>query len=106
MTQEPYPSIVCFPNPDENELHNRIQELHGLGVTALEFSGPASLFGVKVPVLGKGFVGIVVIAYVNGQRVAVKILRQDAGRTDLLHEAKMLSLANSAGVAPKLLGGK
>jgi len=82
-----------------------MQELHGLGVTALEFSGPASLFGVKVPVLGKGFVGIVVIAYLNGQRVAVKILRQDAGRTDLLHEAKMLSLANSAGVAPTLLGG-
>ena len=57
------------------------------GVSALEFSGTASVFGVKVPVLGKGFVGIVVIAHLNGQRVAVKIRRADADRADLLHEA-------------------
>jgi len=103
LTQEPYPSILCFPNPDEKELQSRIQELHSLGVTSLEFSGPASVFGVKVPVLGKGFVGIVVIGHVNGHRVAVKIRRRDAGRTDLLHEARMLSIANSAKVAPNLI---
>ena len=79
-------------------------ELRSLGVTALEFSGAASVFGVAVPVLGKGFVGIVVIANLNGERVAVKIRRADADRADLLHEANMLSKANSVGVAPKLIG--
>ena len=61
-------------------MQSRIRELYDLGVAALEFSGATSVFGVKVPVLGKGFVGIVVVAHVNGERTAVKILRQDAGR--------------------------
>jgi len=103
LIQEPYASILCFPNPSEGELQSRHQELGNLGVTALEFSGTASLFGVAVPVLGKGFVGIVVIAHANGERVAVKIRRVDADRADLLHEARMLSTANSVNVAPKLI---
>ena len=53
--------------------------------------------------MGKGYVGIVVIAHLNGHRVALKILRVDADRPDLLHEAQMLSKANSAGVGPKLI---
>ena len=103
LIQEPYASVLCFPNPSEAELQSRLQELRSHGVTALEFSGTASVFGVAVPVLGKGFVGIVVIAHINGQRVAVKIRRADADRADLLHEASMLSKANSVGVAPKLM---
>jgi putative serine/threonine protein kinase len=103
LIQEPYASVLCFPKPDEAELQSRLQELHSLGVTALEFSGTASLFGVKVPVLGKGFIGIVVIAHTNDERIAVKIRRTDADRTDLLHEARMLSIANSVNVAPKLV---
>jgi len=103
LIQEPYASVMCFPNPTEAELQSRLQELRSHGVTALEFSGAASVFGVAVPVLGKGFVGIVVIAHLNGQRVAVKIRRVDADRADLLHEATMISKANSVGVAPKLM---
>ena len=103
LNQEPYASVLCFPNPSETELQNRVEELRSHGVTALEFSGTASVFGVGVPVLGKGFVGIVVIAHLNGQRVAVKIRRVDADRADLLHEATMISKANSVGVAPKLM---
>jgi putative serine/threonine protein kinase len=103
LIQEPYASVLCFPNPTEVELQSRLQELRNLGVAALEFSGTASLFGVAAPVLGKGFVGIVVIAHVNGQRLAVKIRRADADRVDLLHEASMLSKANSVNVAPRLM---
>jgi putative serine/threonine protein kinase len=103
LVEEPYSSVLCFPNLSQEELRRRIRELRSLGVTALEFSGTASLFGVKVPVLGKGFVGIVVIGHVNGKRVAVKIRRADADRADLLHEARMLSTANSVNVAPKLI---
>ena len=103
LIQEPYASVLCFPNPAESELQNRVAELRDLGVKALEFSGKASIFGVAVPVLGKGFVGIVVIAHLNGERAAVKIRRIDANRADLLQEASMLSKANSVGVAPKLI---
>ena len=103
LNQEPYASVLCFPKPSETELQSRIQELRTLGVTAFEFSGKASLFGVKLPVLGKGFVGIVVAAHVGEGKVAVKIRRMDADRADLLHEARMLSIANSVNVAPKLV---
>jgi putative serine/threonine protein kinase len=104
LTQEPYASVLCFPKPHEADLQSRIEELQSHGVSALEFSGKASVYGVSLPVLGKGFVGIVVVAYLNGQKVAVKIRRLDADRVDLLHEAAMLSKANSANVAPKLIG--
>ena len=104
LNAQPYASILCFPNPNEQEIESRMKELHSLGVSALEFTGEASLFGVKVPVLGKGFVGIVVIAHVDEKRAAVKILRVDSGREDLLHEAAMLQKANTVKVGPKLIG--
>jgi len=103
LNTQPYASLLCFPNPNQQELQSRLKELGSLGVSALEFAGEASLFGVKVPVLGKGFVGIVVIAHLNGQRVAVKIRRVDADRADLLHEAAMIAKANNVRVAPKLV---
>ncbi len=103
LNEEPYSSILCFPKADEQELKDRILELHSLGVSAIEFVGQASVYGVGVPVLGKGFVGIVVIGHLKGERVAVKIRRADADRADLLHEAVMLSKANEVCVAPKLV---
>ncbi len=104
LNREPYSSILCFPNSSETELESRLQELRNHDIDALEFSGKASLYRVPVPVLGKGFVGIVVIAHMDNKRVAVKIRRADADRADLLHEASMLSKANSVHVAPKLIG--
>ena len=103
LLQEPYVSVLCFPNPNEVEVKTRLEELRSHGVNALEFSGSASVFGVATPVLGKGFVGIVVIAHLNGQRVAIKIRRTDADRADLLHEGDMLLKANSIAVGPKLI---
>ncbi|MGA2681374.1 MAG: serine/threonine protein kinase [Candidatus Bathyarchaeia archaeon] len=105
LIQEPYASVLCFPSPRRTELQNRLEELRKHGISALEFSGTASLFGVAVPVLGKGFVGIVVIAHLKNGRVALKIRRTDADRADLLREAKMLSVANCANVGPKLMAG-
>lgn len=103
LNQEPYSSVLCFPKPSETELQSRIEELRSLRVSAIEFSGSSSVYGVALPVLGKGFVGIVVVAHVNGERIAVKIRRTDADRVDLLHEAEMLKVANAASVAPKLV---
>jgi putative serine/threonine protein kinase len=105
LIQEPYSSVLCFPKPSESELESRVEELQSHGVTSLEFFGKSSVFGVPLPVLGKGFVGVVVIAHLlSGERVAIKIRRLDADRVDLLHEAQMLSKANTTGVAPKFVG--
>jgi putative serine/threonine protein kinase len=101
LRQEPYATVLCFPKPDETELLSRIAELQSHGVEALEFVGKATVFGSPVPVVGKGFVGIVVVAHRAGERLAIKIRRLDADRADLIHEAELLSKANNASVGPK-----
>lgn len=54
-------------------------------------------------VLGKGTHGIVVLGLLENREVAVKIRRCDSPRPNMHHEAKMLALANSVGVGPRLL---
>jgi putative serine/threonine protein kinase len=101
LKEEPYGSILCYPRATETELQKRIAELKELGVTAVEFEGKTSVF--NVPVLGKGYVGLVVAARFRGQRVALKIRRVDADRSGLQHEADMLAKANTVNVGPKLI---
>jgi len=101
LTVEPYASVLCYPRASEAELESRLGELREHGVEAVEFVGDASAF--NVPVLGKGFVGIVVTAHLDGQRAALKIRRVDADRLGLEHEAQMLAKANSVQVGPRLI---
>jgi putative serine/threonine protein kinase len=101
LNMEPYAAIVCYPRASCIEMRNRIEELQKHGVRALEFVGKASAF--SVPVLGKGYVGVVVVACVNGERVALKMRRVDADRESLVREAELLSKANNVNVGPKFL---
>jgi putative serine/threonine protein kinase len=102
LSEEPYASIICYPKPSKAELEKRLRELRTLRVETLEFSGEKQAF--NTPVLGKGCVGIVTIAYRNGEKVALKIRRVDADRSGMRQEAEMLKKANSVQVGPKLLG--
>jgi putative serine/threonine protein kinase len=102
LREEPYASVLCYPKSTEAEVQKRIIELKEHGVKAVEFVGKASAF--NVPVLGKGFVGIVVVAHIDEQRVALKIRRVDADRAGLEHEARMLAKANDVQVGPRLIG--
>jgi putative serine/threonine protein kinase len=101
LREEHYASIICYPKASEAELQTRLKELQEHGVKAVEFTGKTRVF--DVPVLGKGFVGVVVIAHLDGQRVALKIRRVDADRLGLQHEAEMLAKANSVSVGPKFM---
>jgi len=101
LKEEPYASILCYPRVSDAELQTRLEELREHGVKAVGFAGKTSAF--NVPVLGKGFVGIVVIAHLDGQRVALKIRRVDADRLGLQREAQMLAKANSVQVGPRLV---
>jgi putative serine/threonine protein kinase len=93
--------VLCYPRCEQEEVERRLNELERLGIKALEFTGEKSVF--DVPVLGKGCVGIVVVAYTNSGRAALKIRRVDADRKGMSHEGEMLKLANSIDVGPKLL---
>lgn len=101
LKEESYASVLCYPKASEAEVQKRLVELRELGVKAVEFVGEANAF--NVPILGKGFVGIVIVAYVDGQRVALKIRRVDADRDGLQHEAQMLTKANAVQVGPRLI---
>ena len=102
LRSEPYASILCYPKVSGEELEKRLVELKGHDVKALEFIGKANAF--NLPVLGKGYVGIVVKAHLTQKSVALKIRRLDADRPSLQHEAQMLFRANAIKVGPKLIG--
>ena len=94
--------MLSYPVIQKNELNRRFKELRSLGITALEFTGDKQISNVNV--LGKGCVGIVLLAIMNGRKVALKVRRLDADRIRMLHEAQMLKRANSVQVGPQLLG--
>jgi putative serine/threonine protein kinase len=101
LEKKDYATLICYPKPTKTEFKKRLKELQKLGIKALEFRGEKEVF--NMPVLGKGCVGIVTIAYINNERAALKIRRLDADRIEMLREAEMLKKANSISVGPKLL---
>jgi len=92
--------LICYPRFDPKEFESRLAELRRLGVQGIEGRGRSTIS--KYRVLGKGCVGIVVSALTTEGRVALKIRRLDADRTDLIREAELLRKANSVGVGPRL----
>jgi len=102
LVGERYGRVLCYPKYDPRELRRRVKELKKLGIKAVEFTGGKTAF--DVPVLGKGCVGIVVVALTDRGKVALKVRRVDADRAGMQHEAEMLKRANAVGVGPRLLG--
>jgi len=94
-------AILTYPSLNEGELKSRLKELSAIGVTAIRFTGHTQIGGVNV--LGKGCVGLVAQATLDGAPVALKIRRLDANRPSMKEEARLLRLANSVGVGPTLL---
>ncbi len=103
LREEKYGRVLCYPRYDPEELERRLKELRDLGVKAVEFIGEKRVF--DVPVLGKGCVGIVILAHraVDKVKVALKARRVDADRAGMQREAEMLRRANAVDVGPKLL---
>jgi putative serine/threonine protein kinase len=102
LKNEPYASAICYPRSNPTELNQRLSELNAHGITKVDFIGKNNAF--SLPILGKGFVGIVVKAYIQKKVFAVKFRRVDSSRKNLNYEAKMLMKANSVQVGPKFQG--
>ena len=101
LREERYCQVLCYPKHDLKEMGRRLKELRKLGVKVVEFTGKKMAF--DVPVLGKGYVGIVVAVHTDAGKGALKIRRVDADRNGMQHEAEMLRRANVINVGPKLL---
>ncbi|UCH57591.1 MAG: serine/threonine protein kinase [Candidatus Bathyarchaeota archaeon] len=93
--------LLSYPRFDEERAMERLGELRGLGVMAVELRGRHMVEGV--PVLGKGHVGVVLAARVGGRPAALKVRRVDSNRGTLEKEAEHLRVANGVSVGPRLI---
>jgi len=96
-----YEQILTYPIADQSQADTRLRELMSIGVTAICFTGHTTIGGI--PILGKGCVGIVTQAIIEGKPVAVKMRRLDADRPSMEEEARLLRLANAVNVGPRLV---
>ena len=96
-----YKKILAFPEVKESEIEKRMIELRRLGVTHISFTGPLQID--KCNILGKGYVGMVVLAKKSGKIVALKIRRTDSPRKNMSDEAKLLKIANEINIGPKFI---
>jgi len=101
LVKEPYSLILGYPKATKGELTKRHSELKKLGITAVSFQGETILNNIHV--LGKGYVGVVVLSKLHKKDVALKIRRIDSSRSEMKSEAKLLKLANKVNVGPKLV---
>ena len=101
LTNSPYSNILGFPKASKTQLQARIKEPQKLKISSVCFEGD-SLIG-KLHVLGKGYVGIVVLAKQNHKKVALKIRRTDSQRDGMKNEAELLELANKVKTGPNVI---
>ncbi|MGQ0795961.1 MAG: serine/threonine protein kinase [Nitrosopumilaceae archaeon] len=101
LVEEPYSTILGYPKATRREIASRIAELRKLGVKSISFTGEVVLNSLNV--LGKGYVGVVVLSKYKTKDVALKIRRIDSSRAEMDSEARLLRLANEVGVGPRLI---
>ncbi|HXX05509.1 MAG TPA: RIO1 family regulatory kinase/ATPase [Candidatus Bathyarchaeia archaeon] len=101
LAKEPYSFILGYPEATKSEISGRASELRKLGIKNVSFQGPTLLN--NIPVLGKGYVGVVVLSRQGKKDVALKIRRTDSSRNEMRSEAKFLKLANKVNVGPKVI---
>ena len=99
--KELYKKILCFPKVKESEIEKRLKELKKIGVTHVSFTGPLQI--EKCCILGKGYVGMVVLAKMKKNIIALKIRRIDSPRKNMINEAKLLKIANKLDIGPKFM---
>src|SRR5690242_17778889 len=102
LDQDPYHGLISYPNPSDESVDTRLEQLEHLGITRLEFKGQLKMGNLSI--LGKGVVGLVFAGYSGEDQVAVKIRRMDSRRPNMTHEAAMMKVANHAGIGPECLG--
>jgi len=101
ITEPPYSNIWVYPKGTKAQIKSRIKELMALGVESVSFQGKLEIGTISI--LGKGYVGIVVLGKIGRKKVAVKIRRNDSPRKNLKKEAELLKIINEHKIGPKLV---
>ena len=89
ITEPPYSDIWVYPKGTKSQIKSRIKELGTLGVESISFQGELQVGTISI--LGKGYVGVVVLGKIGRKKVAVKIRRSDSPRKNLKREAESVS---------------
>ena len=69
ITEPPYSGIWVYPKGTKAQIKSRIKELGDLGVESISFQGKLEIDPMNI--LGKGYVGIVVLGKIGRKKVAV-----------------------------------
>ena len=101
FTEEPYSKILGYPNATKRQIKSRINELEKLKVKSICLTGPTTIGNLEI--LGKGYVGVVVLVKRGNKEVALKIRRTDSQRENMKNESVLLKLVNSVNVGPKII---
>ena len=101
ITEPPYSIIWVYPKGTKSQIKSRIKELHAIGVEGISFQGELQMDTISI--LGKGYVGVVVLGKIGRKKVAVKIRRNDSPRKNLEKEAEFLKIINKYKIGPKLI---
>ncbi|MCW4012985.1 MAG: serine/threonine protein kinase [Candidatus Bathyarchaeota archaeon] len=94
--------FLCWPQFNQEEAEQRVEQLVALGVESIAIGGPHGVLGT--PILGKGHAGVVIRAMYQGQEVALKARRTDTRRGSMSREAGFLEHVNQWDAGPKLYG--
>ena len=100
FADEPYSKILGYPKATSRQIKLRINELEKLKIKSISLTGPTTIGNLSI--LGKGYVGVVVIAKKGSKEIALKIRRTDAPRKNMKDESILLKLVNSVDVGPKM----
>ena len=101
FTEDPYAKILGYPNATNRQIKSRINELEKLKIKSICLTGPTTIGNLKI--LGKGYVGLVVLVKRGNKEVALKIRRTDSQRENMKNESILLKLVNSVSVGPKMI---
>jgi putative serine/threonine protein kinase len=94
--------LISYPHFSDSEYKIRIAEMESFGIRSIMLGGRTTINGWRVA--GKGQVGIVLRAKIGSKTCALKIRRVDADRKSMDGEARLHTIANGAGVGPRLEG--
>ena len=101
LAEKPYSNVLGYPNATNRQIKSRINELEKLKIKSVCFTGPTKIGNLEI--LGKGYVGVVVLVKRGNKQLALKIRRIDSQRKNMKNESVLLKLVNSVKVGPKMI---
>lgn len=93
--------ILSYPNYNEDIAGERFRSLIDTGLKGLLIEGEMKIGDISF--IGKGTNSLVIKGLFKDNVVIIKILRLDASRDSLIHEAEILTDLEETGIAPKII---